>query len=143
MRSTAACPRARSAASLAIRLGAQGLGWAVRQEAALLLRHWWPLAALAATRSGTVRRAVVTALLVDVVVARVDHPDARYDPLSRRLDDLAYGAGLWAGALRARSVAALLPRRPGGWGGPCPIGQVRTSPGGDLIPGLLAALRHP
>lgn len=99
---------------LAIRLGAQGLGWAVRQEAALLLRHWWPLAALAATRSGTVRRAVVTALLVDVVVARVDHPDARYDPLSRRLDDLAYGAGLWAGALRARSVAALLPRRPGG-----------------------------
>jgi hypothetical protein len=31
---------------------------------------------------------------------------------ARRLDDLAYGAGLWAGAVRARSVAALLPTRP-------------------------------
>ncbi|WP_338748824.1 mycofactocin biosynthesis glycosyltransferase MftF [Janibacter alittae] len=99
--------------SLAVRLGAQGLGWAVRQETALLLRHWWPLAVVAATRSGSVRRALVTALLVDVVVARIDHPGVRYDPVSRRLDDLAYGAGLWAGALRARSVSALLPRRPG------------------------------
>ncbi|MFJ6133027.1 mycofactocin biosynthesis glycosyltransferase MftF [Janibacter terrae] len=99
---------------LAVRLGAQGLGWAVRQETALLLRHWWPLAAVAATRSSTVRRALVTSLLVDVVVARTDHPEATYDPISRRLDDLAYGAGLWVGAARARSLGALLPRRPGG-----------------------------
>ncbi len=98
---------------LAVRLGAQGLGWAVRQETALLLRHWWPLAAVAASGSSSVRRALVSALVVDVVVARIDHPDAPYDPLSRRLDDLAYGAGLWAGALRARSLGALAPRRPG------------------------------
>jgi len=31
-------------------------------------------------------------------------------PLLRRLDDIAYGTGLWAGALRSRSVAHLLPR---------------------------------
>ena len=31
---------------------------------------------------------------------------------ARRLDDLAYGAGLWAGAVRARSARALLPTRP-------------------------------
>lgn len=98
---------------LAIELGVRGLGWALRQEAALLLRHWWPVAAVAAPWSRTVRRALVSALLVDVVAARIDHPEARFRPLSRRLDDLAYGAGLWVGVLRARSVACLLPRRPG------------------------------
>lgn len=98
--------------ALALRLGAQGLGWAVRQETALLLRHWWPLAAVAATRSGTVRRALVSALLVDVIVARIDHPEAPYHPVGRRLDDLAYGSGLWTGAVRARSLTCLLPRRP-------------------------------
>ncbi|MEX0426574.1 mycofactocin biosynthesis glycosyltransferase MftF [Nocardioides sp. DS6] len=97
---------------LAGRLAAQGLGWAIRQESALLLRHWWPLTALLLP-SRTVRRAVVTALLVDTVLAEVEHPGAPYQLLARRLDDLAYGAGLWLGALRARSAACLLPRRPG------------------------------
>jgi hypothetical protein len=31
----------------------------------------------------------------------------------RRLDDLAYGAGLWWGALKARSPRVLMPRSPG------------------------------
>ncbi|NUR06456.1 MAG: mycofactocin system glycosyltransferase, partial [Nocardioidaceae bacterium] len=39
------------------------------------------------------------------------HPDL--DPVrfgvARRLDDLAYGAGLWVGALRARTPRPLLP----------------------------------
>jgi mycofactocin glycosyltransferase len=30
---------------------------------------------------------------------------------ARRLDDLAYGTGLWAGALRARNPRALIPAR--------------------------------
>ncbi len=97
---------------LVLRLGLQGLGWAIRQEAALLLRHWWPALALAAICSRNVRRAYLSALLVDIVVARIDHPRARCAPLSRRLDDLAYGSGLWVGALRSRSMACLLPRRP-------------------------------
>jgi hypothetical protein len=33
--------------------------------------------------------------------------------VGRRLDDAAYGLGLWLGALRGRSLAALTPRRPG------------------------------
>ena len=33
-------------ARVAFGLAARGIGWAVRQESALLLRHWWPLAAL-------------------------------------------------------------------------------------------------
>src|SRR4051794_34986525 len=44
------------------------LGWAVRQESALLLRHWWPLATLGATRWSNVRRALATALVVDTAV---------------------------------------------------------------------------
>ena len=94
------------------RLAVQGLGWAMRQESALLLRHWWPLTALLLP-SRTVRRALATALVVDTIVAQTEHPRAPYRLLARRLDDLAYGAGLWLGALRARSVACLLPRRPG------------------------------
>ncbi|WP_328528044.1 mycofactocin biosynthesis glycosyltransferase MftF [Nocardioides sp. NBC_00368] len=110
---------------LAVQLCAQGLGWTVRQEAALLLRHWWPLTVLLAPRSALLRRALAASLLVDVVVAQVDNPGTRYRPLARRLDDLAYGAGLWAGAIRARSVTCLLPRRPGQ-----KTGQGGTSPNG-------------
>ncbi|WP_028659288.1 mycofactocin biosynthesis glycosyltransferase MftF [Nocardioides insulae] len=107
--------RTRLAAELALR----GLGWAVRQEATLLLRHWWPAVVPAAIASAAVRRAVGTALLIDTAVAlTLDRPDpvagVRLDPatrvLGRRLDDLAYGAGVWLGAARRRSLACLRPR---------------------------------
>jgi hypothetical protein len=32
--------------------------------------------------------------------------------VARRLEDLAYGAGLWQGVVRARDLRALLPARP-------------------------------
>lgn len=102
----------------AARLAVRGLAWALRQEAGLLLRHWWPLSALTAVRSSTVRRALLTALAVDTAALLTENPDKR-DQVSpatmlvgRRLDDLAYGVGLWWGALRAGSPRALLPRRP-------------------------------
>jgi mycofactocin system glycosyltransferase len=99
---------------LAARLSLRGLGWAVRQEAALLLRHWWPLAALGAVTSRPVRRAVLTAVAVDLIAFQHERPGV--DPLTvlaaRRLDDLAYGAGLWWGAIRSGSVRCLLARRP-------------------------------
>lgn len=98
--------------ALAVGLSAQGLGWALRQQSALLLRHWWPVSALLAPTSRTVRRALVAALIVDVVAARIDHPEGCYHPVGRRLDDIAYGWGLWWGAVRARSAVCLLPRRP-------------------------------
>jgi mycofactocin system glycosyltransferase len=105
-------------AAIALDVSARGLGWAVRQESALLLRHWWPLTA-ASLGSRTVRRALVTALAVDLAAALHEHRDER-DRIGlptlaagRRLDDLAYGAGLWWGALHARSPRALMPRRPG------------------------------
>lgn len=103
-------------ARVAITLATRGLGWAVRQESALLLRHWWPLTALG-LRSSSVRRALATALVVDAYIAIIETtepgPPLPVRLLGRRLDDLAYGAGLWWGALRGRSTATLRIRRPG------------------------------
>lgn len=92
------------AASVAVR----GLGWAVRQESALLLRHWWPLGVLAlGSRPG--RRALVSAVAVDLVVHRdvVRRTGLLRTLVARRVDDLAYGAGLWVGAVREREWRGL------------------------------------
>ncbi len=94
---------------LAVGLSARGLWWSMRQESALLLRHWWPAVAVVALLSPSARRAVVSAALVDVVVAGSERPELNpgWVFAGRRLDDLAYGAGLWAGAARARSLRAV------------------------------------
>lgn len=90
-------------------LSARGLGWSLRQESSLLLRHWWPAALVAAIASRSVRRAVLTACVVDVVAAASegvrDRPLAAF--VGRRMDDLAYGGGLWWGSARAGSPRAL------------------------------------
>jgi len=93
-------------------LTANGAVGALSQTSALLLRHWWPLAAVGCLFSRRLRRAVLVAAVADVALEyRLN--DARLDPIrfgiARRLDDLAYGAGVWIGALRARSIAALMP----------------------------------
>jgi len=116
--------RARAAAILSLR----GLGWAVRQESALLIRHWWPLTLLG-LRSKRVRRAVCTALVVDTWIVSGERtrtgPPLAVRLIGGRLDDLAYGAGLWWGALRAGSTSALRVRRPGEVVGQVPAGGVR------------------
>jgi mycofactocin system glycosyltransferase len=111
---------------LSVDVAARGIGWAVRQESALLLRHWWPATAAASLISPSIRRMVATALAVDLVVATREHLQVGFVHalVGRRLDDLAYGAGLWCGAIRARSARGLLPRR---------VGQPRTSPDGLLV----------
>ncbi|KRF22416.1 mycofactocin biosynthesis glycosyltransferase MftF [Phycicoccus sp. Soil802] len=105
----AGCDRGR----LAVRLAVEGLGWAVRQESGLMLRHWWPLTAAALPFSRRLRRAVAVAVVVDTLVSHGRHRReiglGSY-AAGRRLDDLAYGAGLWAGAVRGRSTRVLLPR---------------------------------
>jgi mycofactocin system glycosyltransferase len=93
-------------------LTGNGVVNALAQASALLLRHWWPLTVLGAIASRRVRRAVVVTAIADVAVEYC-RTDAAIDPLrfaiARRLDDVAYGAGVWAAALKARSLAALLP----------------------------------
>ncbi|MEQ4547833.1 MAG: hypothetical protein ABN484_09145, partial [Nocardioides kribbensis] len=78
------------------------------------------------------RRARRTVVVVGVLDAVADHrrtgPRLGLLPYAalRRLDDVAYGAGVWAGALREGSVRALVPvrvsrpRRPTGRGGAAP-----------------------
>jgi hypothetical protein len=102
----------RVAAALTLE-GAVAGGW---QTGAALTRHYWPLAAVACLGSPRARRAVLVAAVADGLA---DHRRTapRLDPVryvvARRLDDLAYGAGVWWGALGARSPRALLPRLQG------------------------------
>lgn len=97
----------------AMRLALRGLGWAARQESALLLRHWWPAAAATAPFSRGVRRSLTTAVAIDLVLFLRERPSI--DPVTavvgRRLDDLAYGSGLWWGAVTRRSWRCLKIRR--------------------------------
>jgi hypothetical protein len=69
-----------------------------------------------AVTSRRVRRALLTAALVEGLAdwARFRAPgdgplDVVAHVLAHRADDLAYGAGLWWGAWRHRTVAPLLP----------------------------------
>ncbi|GAA5056764.1 mycofactocin system glycosyltransferase [Thermocatellispora tengchongensis] len=97
---------------LALVLTADGAVASAWQVTALLLRHWWPLAALGCLFSRRTRRAVAAAALLDTV-SDLRRTGAHLDPfrfaLARRLDDAAYGAGLWYGAIKGRSLRALLP----------------------------------
>jgi mycofactocin glycosyltransferase len=89
-----------------------GAGGTLRQVVSALTRHYWPLALPAAVGTRRARRALLTAAVVEGVL---DHRRTRpgLDPVrylvARRLDDLAYGAGLWLGTARQRSARALLP----------------------------------
>lgn len=98
---------------LATRLTCVGAYTALRQTSALLVRHWWPLAVLMALFSKRARRALAAAVIADTA-REYRRLRPRLDPLrfglARRLDDGAYGAGLWRGAVTQRSVRALLPQ---------------------------------
>jgi mycofactocin system glycosyltransferase len=78
-------------------------------------RHSWPVAVAAAAGSPRARRVLLVVAAADAAVAWWPHRE-RVGPVrfafARRLEDLAYGAGLWWGALRARDPRALLPARP-------------------------------
>ncbi|MFJ1646668.1 mycofactocin biosynthesis glycosyltransferase MftF [Streptomyces sp. NPDC088258] len=98
---------------LALRLTANGAFGAVAQTSALLTRHWWPLTVVGCLVSRRARRAAAVAALADLALEyrrdRVSLDPVRYG-IARRLDDLAYGAGVWLSALKGRSSAALRPR---------------------------------
>jgi mycofactocin system glycosyltransferase len=86
-----------------------------RALARAVTRHHWPLALAAASVSSRARRGVLAVAAADAVAAWWPQR-RRVGPVrfvaARRLEDLAYGGGLWWGALRARSPRALLPARP-------------------------------
>jgi mycofactocin system glycosyltransferase len=98
-------------APVALRLAASGHLAAGRLLADALLRTWWPAAALAATRSRRARLLLAAAALPHLVEWRRTRPPVGPLPwLALRVaDDLAYGAGVWAGCWRERSTTALRP----------------------------------
>ncbi len=100
-------------------LAARGLGYGGLQLASAVCRPYWPAALAAALVSRGFRRTVLAAAAVDATHAWITRrriPDEGAKPLGplgyialKRLDDLAYGAGVWAGALRERTVQPLRP----------------------------------
>lgn len=110
-----AAPDAGSRAALGLRLSGFGLGSAAEQGMALVLRHWWPAAIASAVFSRRARRLLVISAVVEAggEYLRLRPPmDPFRFALARRLDDGAYGLGVWVGAWRSRSLTALLPTRP-------------------------------
>jgi mycofactocin system glycosyltransferase len=97
---------------IGLALTASGVGASISQAMALVTRHWWPVALVGSLVSKRMRRATLAAALLDVVLDyRRTRPqlDIIRFGVARRADDIAYGAGLWLGALRGRSTAALRP----------------------------------
>ncbi|WP_028938047.1 mycofactocin biosynthesis glycosyltransferase MftF [Pseudonocardia spinosispora] len=105
--------RLRRPGTTATLLTGLGLHSALSQAAGLLLRHWWPLTVIGCLFSRRLRRATLVASVAEALVDRHNHDPSRLDPLrylvAHRADDLAYGAGLWYGALRNRTLAPLRP----------------------------------
>jgi mycofactocin glycosyltransferase len=76
-------------------------------------RHYWPVAVLAAVMSRRARHVLITGAVLEGLIdfrRSGSHLNPLVYLLIRRLDDLAYGAGLWCGAIRDRTAAPLIPR---------------------------------
>jgi mycofactocin system glycosyltransferase len=100
-------------------VAARGFGSAALQLASAICRHYWPVALLAALLSRRCRQVVLLAAVLDGVVDWLSrHSNAddthRIGLLSylalKRLDDIAYGIGMWSGMVRERSLGALKPQ---------------------------------
>ena len=98
----------------------RGLWSAALQLASAICRHYWPVALLAAIAWRPCRRVVLVAAVLDGVVDWASRRQAADDDarpiglvtylLLKRLDDLAYGLGLWYGVLRERNIGPLKPQ---------------------------------
>lgn len=106
----------RDIATIAVR----GVGGAALQLASAICRTYWPIALLLALLSRRCRHIVLIAALVDGVADWLGkHNEADDDTrqlglfsylLLKRVDDLAYGAGLWAGMIEERHLGPLKPQ---------------------------------
>lgn len=98
--------------SIAVRLAGRGNLHAGRLIAGALTRTWWPLTLMACAVSRRARRVLLVATIVPHLISwRSKRPDldmVRYVAM-RVADDLAYGTGVWKGALRERRLGALRP----------------------------------
>ena len=98
--------------ALGARLTSQGIVSAATQTSALMLKHWWPVTAVGCLFSRRIRKAALLASVVDVLVEYDKEPgelDVVSFGVAKRLDDIAYGAGVWLASFRARTLSALKP----------------------------------
>lgn len=102
-------------------VAAHGLWSAALQLASAICRHYWPLALIAAVLSRRCRQVVVVAAVLDGVFDWMTRNGNADDDetkrvglltyiLLKRLDDIAYGLGLWGGVVRERHAGALKPQ---------------------------------
>ncbi len=96
---------------------ARGYFAGIWRLASAMCRHYWPVTMLAMILSRRVRRIAVTMAVADGLADWFTHRDAGgLDPFRylayKRMDDIAYGTGLWLGAFRARSLESLKPSTP-------------------------------
>jgi mycofactocin glycosyltransferase len=101
-------------------VAAQGLWAAALQLASAICRHYWPIALIAAVLCRRCRQVVLVAAVVDGVVDWASRDRNADDEAQRvglitylllkRLDDIAYGLGLWSGVVRERHLGALKPQ---------------------------------
>jgi len=99
--------------SESVRLVAVGTMLAGEQLARAAIRTWWPLTVPAALVSRRARVAVGVAVLGPSLLdwLRTDgQTDLGRFTAAHLVDDLAYGAGVWRGCLRHRTLAPLLPK---------------------------------
>ncbi|MDL9944859.1 mycofactocin biosynthesis glycosyltransferase MftF [Gordonia sp. ABSL11-1] len=104
---------------VATQMTGRAVGFGLLQAGGAVCRHYWPVALILAVISARFRRLAVEIAVAEGVVSWVRHAVAEpatgpaMGPLTytlfRRLDDLAYGAGLWQGALTHRDLGALRP----------------------------------
>ncbi|SIS14797.1 mycofactocin biosynthesis glycosyltransferase MftF [Williamsia sterculiae] len=97
----------------------RSMGLGLLQLASALCRAYWPLSIGAAVVSRRARRTLITLAVAEAGVEWVRTELLCPEALPRlglpmffavrRLDDLAYGTGVWQGALHRRRVNALLP----------------------------------
>jgi hypothetical protein len=101
-------------------LTARGMGSAALQLSSAVCRHYWPIALIAAILFRRFRHIVLIAAVIDGVadwVSRRKNVDVQTKQLGvvpylllKRLDDLAYGAGMWTGMVQERHTGPLKPQ---------------------------------
>jgi mycofactocin system glycosyltransferase len=103
-----------------VTLAVRGLGSAALQLASAMCRHYWPIALLFAIVCRRFRHIVLLAAVVDGVadwLSRHNNAEVETKQLGvvpylvlKRLDDLAYGAGMWTGMVQERHPGPLKPQ---------------------------------
>ncbi|MCZ4076331.1 mycofactocin biosynthesis glycosyltransferase MftF [Rhodococcus sp. H36-A4] len=96
-------------------LAAEGFIAGIWQLASAMCRHYWPITLLAVLLSSRIRKIALGLAVAEALADWYNHRElGGLDPLRyaffKRVDDIAYGSGLWRGAVESRSLKALTPR---------------------------------